>query len=152
RGPNHPHDHAQSGGRGVCPPDRSHARWARCGLDMRAALILVAVAVGFLGLELYVFHYRYPPMVSPDSSTGFFETFFNIEYQRKLEGPQVLGVGDSRMGLTPRLANELSAETGYTFGNGAVPGATPRVWYYLLRDMDPQRNRYKAIVFGMDNY
>ena len=78
--------------------------------------------------------------------------FYNNERSRQLVGPQVLGMGDSRMALTPRLANQLRGETGYTFGSAAVPGATPRTWYYMLRDLDPQRNRYRAIVFGMDNY
>ncbi len=120
---------------------------------MRSALILLASAAGFLGLEIFLFHsHRYPSVISPDSSTGFFEMFFQNERHRQLIGPQILGMGDSRMALTPRLANALRGETGYTFGNAAVPGATPRVWYYSLRDLDPQRDRYSAIVFGMDNY
>ena len=120
---------------------------------MRSVLILLAAAAGFLGVEVFVFHsHRYPSVVDPNSSTGFFEMFFQNELHRQKIGPQVLGMGDSRMALTPRIANQLREETGYTYGTAAVPGATPRVWYYSLRDLDPQRNLYRAIVFGMDNY
>ena len=120
---------------------------------MRSALILLAAAVGFLCVEMAVFHSNlYPSIIDTDSSTGFLETFYENERNRQRVGPQILGMGDSRMALSPRIANSLRAETGYTFGNAAVPGATPRVWYYILRDLDPQRDRYAAIVFGMDNY
>jgi len=33
-----------------------------------------------------------------------------------------------------------------------VKGSTPRGWYYLLRELDPNANRYDAIVIGLDDY
>src|SRR6185436_1097743 len=33
-----------------------------------------------------------------------------------------------------------------------VAGTNPRSWYYMLRDLDPTARRYRAIVFGVDDY
>ena len=120
---------------------------------MRALRVLLAALIGFIALQATVFQSGlYTGIVHPESSTGYFEMYFRNERERKLEGPQILGIGDSRMALTARVANRMTAETGFTFGSAAVPGLTPRGWYYMLRDLDPGRNRYQAIVFGMANY
>src|SRR6185503_8350311 len=49
-------------------------------------------------------------------------------------------------------SNQLTAETGYTFGSIAVAGATPRSWYYMLRDADPTARFYSAIVIAVESY
>jgi hypothetical protein len=54
--------------------------------------------------------------------------------------------------LLQRLSNQLTPETGYTFGNIATPGATPRTWYYMLRDADPTARLYRAIVIAVESY
>jgi hypothetical protein len=56
------------------------------------------------------------------------------------------------MVLLPRLSNELTPETGYTFGTIAVAGATPRSSYYMLRDADPTARLYRAIVIAVETY
>src|SRR5205814_657402 len=89
---------------------------------------------------------------NPDALTGDLETILREERERPKDGPQVLGIGDSRMLLLPRLSNQLTPETGYTFGNIATPGATPRSWYYMLRDADPTARFYRAIVLAMESY
>ena len=61
-------------------------------------------------------------------------------------------IGDSRMLLLPRLSNEHTQETGYTFGNIAIAGASPRSWYYMLRDTDPTARLYRAIVIAVESY
>jgi len=33
-----------------------------------------------------------------------------------------------------------------------VPGTDARTWYYLIRDLDPTARRYRALVFGVDDY
>jgi hypothetical protein len=64
---------------------------------------------------------------------------------------QVLAVGDSRMGgFFPRIANR--EPTGYTFATISVPAATPRCWFYMLREVDPDANRYRAILIPLDDY
>ncbi|MEZ5366124.1 MAG: hypothetical protein R2748_28260 [Bryobacterales bacterium] len=69
------------------------------------------------------------------------------EKKRERSGrPEILAVGDSRMPLFPRVANELQEETGYFFAGINSPGTSPRCWYYMLRDVDPDANLYHAIL------
>ena len=95
----------------------------------------------------------YASILTPDSTAGFLETYLWIEHHRPITYPrQALAVGDSRMGLKARIANSLTPETRLEFGTVAVPGTTPRCWYYMLREVDPHCDRYAAIVMGQDSY
>ena len=116
---------------------------------MRAAPVLFASVVAFAAIEGAVFHTGlYPWILNPDASTGDLETILRDERERPKDGPQVLGIGDSRMLLLPRISNQHTPETGYTFGTIATAGASPRSWYYMLRDTDPTARLYRAIVIA----
>ncbi|MBZ5631607.1 MAG: hypothetical protein LAO55_00645 [Acidobacteriia bacterium] len=120
---------------------------------MRAAPVLIASVVAFAAMEGVIFHTGlYPWILNPDASTGYVETILRNEQNRPKNGPQVLGIGDSRMLLLPRLSNEHTAETGYTFGTIATAGSSPRSWYYMLRDTDPTARQYRAIVLAVESY
>ena len=95
----------------------------------------------------------YVSILEPNSTAGFLETYLNIEKQRPVgRYRQVLAVGDSRMGLKTRVANLSTGGTGCAFGTISVPGTTPRCWYYMLREVDPDRDRYAAILIPLDTY
>ena len=49
-------------------------------------------------------------------------------------------------GFSAKLANEYRPEDGFRFINFGVSGTGDRVWYYLVRDVDPHRDRYAAIT------
>jgi hypothetical protein len=121
---------------------------------MHLARILLGSVVGFFFVEILLFHTNlYPSILSTNSSTGVLETFLYNERRRIVtDRNQVLAIGDSRMGFFPRYANELKPETGYTFATIATSGTTPRCWFYMLRDADPTRRRYAAIVIAVDDY
>jgi len=120
---------------------------------MRAASVLLASLVAFAAIEGAVFHTAwYPGILNTASTTGDLETALRNELDRPKDGPQVLGIGDSRMLLMQRLANQHTSETGYTFGNIAIAGASPRAWYYMLRDTDPTARFYRAIVMAVESY
>src|SRR6266446_4087998 len=121
---------------------------------MRPVRLLSGCVLGFLLVETLVFHTSlYPSILSTDSSTGVLETLLYNERHRDVrDRNQVLAIGDSRMGFLPRYGNELTPGTGYTFASIATPGATPRCWYYMLRDVDPTRRRYAAIVIAVEDY
>jgi hypothetical protein len=120
---------------------------------MRAAPVLLACAVVYCALEGAAFHTGlYPWILSPDSSTGTLETVLRDERLRPKTGPQVVGIGDSRMLLEPRLSNAHTSETGYTFANIGMPGASPRSWYYMLRDADPDARLYRAVALAVESY
>jgi hypothetical protein len=99
-------------------------------------------------VEAAAFHTRfYANYLKPDSTAGSLLTILRLEENRKLAGPnQVLALGDSRMGLRPRVTDKLVSETGYTLANMANPGTLPRDWFYMLREVDPDRNRYSAVL------
>ncbi len=120
----------------------------------RVAPRLAAGAAAFILLEALIFHTPlYSYFTEPESTTGMMETILRSEIRRpKPDFRQALVVGHSRMGFLPRVANELRGETGYTFGSICLGGTTPRVWYYQIRSVDPDRNRYAAVVIPCDDY
>jgi hypothetical protein len=123
---------------------------------MRAARVLLASLLAYVALEELIFHSGlYTSIASRDSGAGILDTFLDNERRRPLGSPnQVLTIGNSRMAFFPRVANQLKPEIGYAFAFAsiAVAGTTPRCWYYMLREIDPHRNRYSAVVIGLDNY
>jgi len=106
-------------------------------------------------LDALAFRTRwYPSYLQPDSTAGLFELILWREQQaqKNLGDNLVATIGDSRFGIAPKLSNDLANETGYTFRSAGVAGTDPRSWYYMLRDLDPTARRYRAIVFGVNNY
>ena len=119
----------------------------------RLFLRLGLALVFFLALDSLAFRTGYTSILEPNSTAGYLEQFLWNEIHRPLDGPnQVLAVGDSRVGLKTRVADQLTPETGYTLATIAVPGTTPRCWYYMLREVDPRRDRYAAILVPFDTY
>jgi len=99
-----------------------------------------------------VFHTGfYTWILDPSSSTGTLENLIRNEKNRVVhDRNQVLAVGDSRMGILPRLSNEH--KVGYSFASIAIGGSTLRCWYYFLRDTDPTARRYAAVVVPSYDY
>jgi hypothetical protein len=116
--------------------------------------IILAVA-GLLALDGLLFRTGlYTSILEPDSSTGVFELILRREQQAQpWYGPNlVVTLGDSRFAYYPRVANEQKATTGFAFRHAGVAGTDARAWYYMLRDLDPTRAGYRAIVIGVDDY
>jgi hypothetical protein len=104
-------------------------------------------------LDAVAFRFAYPPIVEPDSTTGSVEMRVWNEQKRERSGyVEILALGDSRMPLLPRSANETSPESGYYFASIATAGTSPRCWYYMLRDVDPGANHYRAILIPEYRY
>jgi hypothetical protein len=119
-----------------------------------AAALALAVS-GATALDALVF--RTPWYVSnlkSDSSTGLFELVLARERdaQKRNGGNMVVTLGDSRFAYAPRLSNEVAGQTGYVFRHAGVAGSDARAWYYMMRDLDPTRRRYRAVVIGMNDY
>jgi len=114
----------------------------------------VASLLGFTSLEALVFRSGlYVIIADPKSTTGYLGQILRSEDMRPKQGPnQVLGIGDSRMTLVTSVAEQMTAETGYSYGSIAAAGTTPRCWYYMLRSADPNANRYRAILIAVDSY
>jgi lysophospholipase L1-like esterase len=119
------------------------------------ALGCLLAVVGLFGLDGLLFRTGlYTSWLEPDSSTGEFELILWREQQaQKQNGDNlVVTLGDSRFAFYPRVCNQLTADTGYVFRSAGVAGSDMRSWYYMLRDLDPTGQRYRAIVFGVNDY
>ena len=128
------------------------------GTSLQKGRLVLALPLAFLGLfALDGILFRtpfYPSVLEMDSSTGVFELTLWRERQAQTQNGDnlVVTLGDSRFAYSPRLANELTAKTGYVFRHAGVAGTDVRAWYYMLRDLDPTARRYRAIVFGVRDY
>jgi hypothetical protein len=38
------------------------------------------------------------------------------------------------------------------FRNAGIPGSDMRTWYYMMRELDPTRRGYRAVVIGVNDY
>ena len=120
----------------------------------RLGAVLFGIA-GLFALDALVFRSGpYTSILEPDSSTGIFEQILRREQkaQAKYGSNLILTLGDSRFAYYPRVANQRTAETGFSFRQAGVAGTDARAWYYMLRDLDPTRRRYRAVVLGVDDY
>jgi hypothetical protein len=121
----------------------------------RIAVILLLACLLLFGLDALLFRTRlYCQILEPDSSAGLLELILWREKaaQQKAGDNVVVTLGNSRMGYSPKGVDQRPRQTGYVVRTAAIPGSDPRSWYYLLRDLDPTARRYRAIVFGIDDY
>ncbi len=120
-----------------------------------ALLWTVASLLSFLLVESLVFRVGwYEKYLEPNSSAGTVETYLSwLQLFPHGKLPEVLVVGDSRIaeGFSAPAA-KIAAGNRIRFWNFGIGGATPRVWYYELRDGDPTRRRFAAIVLALDQY
>jgi hypothetical protein len=104
----------------------------------------------FFALDAAIFHSGlYESVLKPDSHAGKVARVVRQEKQRKASGlKEILLVGDSRIGhgFSEEIANKAGAERGVRFVKRSIGGSSPRVWYYILREIDPLAQRYRAIV------
>jgi hypothetical protein len=122
---------------------------------VRGALALLLALVGLFIVDALLFRSGlYPQFLDPDSAAGQFELTLRREQQaqRRYGDNLVACLGDSRLGLAPREAARVAPQTGYLLRLAGVAGSDPRTWYYMLRDLDPTRRRYRAIVFAVNDY
>jgi hypothetical protein len=118
--------------------------------------LLALLVVGYLTADTILFRSGfYVRFLEPESFTGSFERTFKIEKDRAPSGKkEVLVVGSSRLaeGFFTKLANQYKPEDGYRFFNCSVPSSGSRTFFYMIRDLDPKRNRYAAIAVPIDDF
>ena len=118
------------------------------------AILIAGLALCFL-LDAAVFRTRfYTRILDPHTSTGSLEFALSSEASREYWARPVLVLGNSIIvqGFSARLANWSQQAPGYQFSSLAVPATWERCWYYLLRDLDPDRTRYNVIVVPVESY
>jgi hypothetical protein len=111
--------------------------------------LLLGVAA-FISVDGLVFHTRlYSSILAPESYAGRIAAITRAEKDRVSSGlKEVLVLGDSRMaeGFSAAVADKLSSIDGFKFVNLAEPASAVNIWDYMLREVDPTRGRYWAIV------
>jgi hypothetical protein len=121
----------------------------------RALLWTIASLAAFLLIESAIFRLGwYNKYLEPDSSAGMVEDYlYWLKRSPHIGLPEVMLIGNSRVaeGFSQRDAGRL-VENRIRFWNAGIGGTTPRVWYYFLRDADPTRRRFAAILIALDQY
>ena len=96
----------------------------------------------------------YNKYLEPQSSAGMVESYlFWLKHTLPTTVPEVMVLGDSRIaeGFSSRDADRVAANKIH-FWNFGMGGTSPRIWYYILRDADPTRRRFRAIAIAIDHY
>ncbi len=127
---------------------------ARTPETLRTAVMWsVAAVLGFFAVDCLAFHSGwYMKYLEPNSSAGQVElSIFWLRHEPEVKQTAVFG--DSRIGegFSARTATTAS-QNRMNFRNMGVAGSTARVWYYLLRDADPNKTRFSTVVFALDRY
>lgn len=134
------------------PAGRKHTisrRGAPSGVPrlLRYVLAVAAIVVAWDALLFRSgLYYRW---VEPRSTAGTTRSAIRVVRGSYEPGRRnVLVLGNSRIGegFSSLLADEATADTGLHFINAAIPGTDPRVWYYVLREIDPRAERFAALV------
>jgi len=111
--------------------------------------LLLAIAA-FICVDGLLFHTPlYSLILAPDSYAGRIAILTRAEKRRAPSGlKEVLVLGDSRIaeGFSTAVADKLSSVDGFKFVNLAEPASAVTIWDYMLREVDPTRHRYWAIV------
>ncbi len=123
----------------------------------KASLVLTCASalVAWFLLDALLFRTCfYITWLKPETTLGIFGYVLRREQraQRTLGDNLVATVGDSRFVYNMRIVNGPGNKTGLVFRNAGVWGSNPKAWYYLLRELDPHANRYRAVVLGLTNY
>ena len=117
---------------------------------LHVARNLLLGVVAFISVDGLVFHTRlYTSTLAPESYAGRMAAITRAEKDRVSSGlKEVLVLGDSRMaeGFSAAVADKLSSVDGFKFVNLAEPASAVNIWDYMLREVDPTRGRYWAIV------
>lgn len=98
----------------------------------------------------------YGRLVDPRSSLGSVALALDAPDHLPAGKTSLLVLGDSRIseGFSARIADDaaMAANAPYVFVNAAVPGTTPRVWYYLLRAIGLRKHHVAGVAIMLASY
>jgi len=131
-------------------------RWALAPQRRRAVAVASVIAcIGVFALDALLFRTDfYPSILDPDSSSGLFELILRREQNAQARGGAnlVVTLGNSRFAYSVKVLDQRGLDQPYRLRDAGIAGSDPRIWYYMLRDLDPTRRRYRAVVMAMDDY
>lgn len=116
--------------------------------------LVAAIAISLILIDAAIFRSGvYAWWMEPDSTGGsVVNAVAAIRHYTDPKHRNVLVLGNSQIGegFSWPTADATLGEGNLHFVNGSVAGTTPRLWSYLLREVDPDCNRYAAIVLMVD--
>ena len=116
--------------------------------------ILATATAVFVILDALMFRSGlYYDWTEPESTAGTVVQGMRVALElHRRERRNVLVIGDSKIdqGFSAKIANESSSDTELNFVSLGLGGTTPRVWWYVLRDLDPRADRFAAVVLMVD--
>ena len=95
----------------------------------------------------------YLRLIEPESTAGsMLNDLRAIRAFRQADRKNILVLGNSQIGegFSARIADAASGRDDLHFINGSDAGTTPRAWYYLLRTVDPDADRFAAVAMMVD--
>jgi hypothetical protein len=132
--------------------------WSASDRTALGKILRLAVSSVFVLFLLDAAMFRtgfYARYLEPASSAGNFEAVLTAGREKQFTRPRhVLVLGDSQIGegFSAQVADEAGAHSGWEFFNASVGGASMRCWYYMARDLDPDRTRFDVIVLPLRGY
>jgi len=118
-------------------------------------LVFLSVLVFFAGDNLLfrtALYTRFLPRITKEAKVA---QFARVERGRDPSGrKEVLVTGNSRMeyGFWDGLANSNDGSGQIRFIQAATGGSSEKWWYYILKYVDPNHDRYSAIVISTADY
>ncbi len=116
--------------------------------------LALAITSALVLLDAVIFRSgAYTSLIEFDSTAGSVVMATKVvDHYYDTARKNVLVLGNSQVGegFSAALADEASARPDVHFLNGSIAGTTPRLWNYLLRRIDPEANRFAAIVMMID--
>jgi hypothetical protein len=116
-------------------------------------LVTAIILVTFNSIIFRVTNYYY--WVKPDSTMGLaVQTRDSVLHQLVPGKKNIIVIGDSRVseGFSAAVANKVSNRSDINFIEAGIPGTTPRVWYYFLKKVDPDRKLFSGVVLMVHDY
>jgi hypothetical protein len=131
-------------------------RVAESAKSLRAAVWWsIITLLGFLAIDFALScSGSYLPYIDPNSSSGQVEDrIYWLRSTPPAKVSEIAVIGDSRVadGFSAPVADATSGNR-LRYWNFGVPGMNPRVWDYVFREADPDRNRFRAVVLAIDHY
>src|SRR4051794_39004375 len=119
-------------------------------------VIVTLSLLAFLTMDNLAFRSGlYARIANPESVSG--QVFNTVRYETSRERSkkkEILVTGNSRMhwAFWAKRYNDTHASSDFEFVQSAIAGTYEKMWYFILKVLDPNHDRYDAIVIPTAGY
>ncbi len=108
-----------------------------------------------LAFSQLIVRYVYTQWLEPQSTAGTVMMAASaVQQQWNPQKKNILIIGNSRIGegFSAKLANGVINSNEYNFVVLGLPGTTPRVWFYVLKNLDKDASKFYSVYLMAENY